>query len=131
VGPPNGGYNHDGGEPLGEWRRLPPDKLREGRHLVMPVEDKIEWRSNMNAKVEKGTFLSKKKQRQVESLYALTTVPKAPDKWGIVNLSSKRQVERLPVDDNEDASLEDNDDSGPPSDEEEDVVDMPPSKPRA
>ena len=27
VGPPNGGYNHDGGEPLGEWRWFPPDKL--------------------------------------------------------------------------------------------------------
>ena len=59
----------------------------------------------MNAKVEKGTFSSKKKQQQVESLYAPTTVPKAPDKWGIVNLSSKRQVERLPVDDNDDESV--------------------------
>ena len=63
-------------------------------------------------------------------------VPKAPDKWGMVNVSSKRQVERLPVDDNDDASLEDNDESDedgsrPPSDEEEDVVNMPPSKPRA
>ena len=136
VGPPNGGYNHDGGEPLGEWRWLPPDKLREGCRLVMPGEDKIEWRSNMNAKVEKGMYSSKKKQRQVESLYAPTTVPKAPDKQGIVNVSSKRQVECLPVDDNDDESLEDNgesdkDGSGPPSDEEEDVVDMPPSKPRA
>ena len=27
VGPPNGGYNYDGGELLGEWRWLPPDKL--------------------------------------------------------------------------------------------------------
>ena len=40
------------------------------------------------------------------------------------------------MDDNDDASLEDNDESdkdgsGPPSYEEEDVVDMPPSKPRA
>ena len=55
-------------------------------------------------------------------------VPKAPDKWGIVNVSSKRQVERLPVDDNDNVSLEDNDNSdedgsGPPLDEEEDVVD--------
>ena len=90
----------------------------------------------MNAKVEKGTFSSKKKRRQVESLYARTTVPKAPDKRGIVNGSSKRQVEHLPVDDNDDESLEGNDDSdedgsGPPSDEEEDVVNMPPSKPHA
>ena len=77
VGPPNGGYNHDGGEPLGEWRQLPPDKLREGCRLVMPGEDKLEGRSSMNAKVEKGTYSSKKKQRQVESLYAPTTVPKA------------------------------------------------------
>ena len=63
-------------------------------------------------------------------------VPKAPDKRGVVNISSKQQVERLPVDDNDDASLEDNDGSdedgsGPPSDEEEDVVDMPLSKARA
>ena len=92
--------------------------------------------SNMNAKVEKGTFLSKMNRRQVESLYAPTTVPKAPDKRGIVNVSSKRQVGRLPVDDNDDESLEDNgesdeDGSGPPSHEEEDVVDMPPSKVRA
>ena len=40
------------------------------------------------------------------------------------------------MDDNEDMSLEDNDDSdengsGPPSDEEEDMVDMPLSKPHA
>ena len=53
-----------------------------------------------------------------------------------MNVSSKRQVEHLPVDDNNNESLEGNDDSdedgsGPPSDEEEDVVDMPPSKPRA
>ena len=34
-------------------------------------------------------------------------MPKAPDKRGIVNGSSKWQVERLPVDDNDDASLED------------------------
>jgi len=47
-------------------------------------------------------------------------VPKAPDKQGIVNLSSKRQVERLPVDDNDES---DEDGSRPPSDEEEDVVD--------
>ena len=63
-------------------------------------------------------------------------MPKAPDKRGIVNVSSKRQVEHLPVDDNDDKSLEGNDDSdedgsGPPLDEEEDVVDMPPSKARA
>ena len=62
--------------------------------------------------------------------------PKAPHHRGVVNVSSKWQVEYLPVDDNNDESLEDNDDSdedgsGPPSDEEEDVVDMPPSKPRA
>ena len=42
-----------------------------------------------------------------------------------MNVSSKRQVECLPVDDNDDESLEDNgesdeDGSGPPSDEEED-----------
>ena len=63
-------------------------------------------------------------------------VPKAPDKQGIGNVSSKWQVKHLPVDDNNDESLESNDDSdedgsGPPSDEEEDVVDMPQSKPRA
>ena len=107
--------------------------MQEGRHLVMPGKDKLEWHSNMNAKIEQGTSSSKKKQQQVESLYAPTTVPKALDKRGIVNVSSKRQVEHLPVDDNDDTSLEDNDDSdmdgsGPPSDEEEDVVDMPPSK---
>ena len=65
VGPPNGGYNHDSGEPLGEWRRLPPDKMREGHCPVMPGEDKLEGHSNMNAKVEKGTSLSKMKHRQV------------------------------------------------------------------
>ena len=27
VGPPDGGYNHDSGEPLSEWRQLQPDKL--------------------------------------------------------------------------------------------------------
>ena len=54
---------------------------------------------------------SKMKRRQVESLYAPTMVPKAPDKQGIVNVSSKRQVKRLPVDDNDDESLESNDDS--------------------
>ena len=63
-------------------------------------------------------------------------MPIAPDKRGIVNVSSERQVECLPVDDNNNTSLEDNDDSdkdgsGPPLDEKEDVVDMPPSKPRA
>ena len=63
-------------------------------------------------------------------------VSKALDKRGVVNASSKRQVECLPVDDNDDKSLEGNDDSdedssGPPSDEEEDVVNMPPSKPHA
>ena len=72
------------GEPLGEWRWLPPDKMQEGRCLVMPGEDKLEWHSNMNAKVEKGMFLSKKKQRQVKGLYAPTTLPKALDKWGII-----------------------------------------------
>ena len=72
----------------------------------MPGEDKSEWHSNMNAKVEKGTFLSKMNRRQVESLYAPTTVPKAPDKRGVVNVSSKQQVERLPVDDNNKKSLE-------------------------
>ena len=41
----------------------------------------------MNAKVEKGMFLSKMKCQQVESLYALTTVPKALDKRGVVNVS--------------------------------------------
>ena len=51
-------------------------------------------------------------------------VPKALDKRGVVNISSKWQVEHLPVDDNDDALLEDNDDSdedgsGPPSDEED------------
>ena len=70
----------------------------------MPGKDKLEGRSNMNAKVEKETSSSKMKQRQVESLYALTMVPKAPDKWSIMNLSSKWQVEHLPVDDNNDAS---------------------------
>ena len=55
-------------------------------------------------------------------------MPQAPDKWGIVNVSSKRQVECLPVDDNDDS---DKDGSGPPSDEEEDVVDMPLSKAHA
>ena len=55
-------------------------------------------------------------------------MPKALDKWGIMNLSSKRQVEHLPVDDNDES---DKDGSRPPSDEEEDVVDMPPSKPHA
>ena len=65
----------------------------------------------MNAKVEKGMFLSKMKCQQVESLYALTTVPKALDKRGVVNVSSKWQVECLPVDDNDDESLEDNDES--------------------
>ena len=92
VGPSNGGYNHDSGEPLGEWQRLPPDKLQEGCRLVMPGRDKLEGHSNMNAKVKKGTFSSKKKQQQVKSLYAPTMVPKAPDKQGIVNVSSKRQV---------------------------------------
>ena len=63
-------------------------------------------------------------------------MPQAPDKRGIVNGSSKRQVECLPVDDNDNKSLEGNDNSdedgsGLPSDEEEDVVNMPPSKPRA
>ena len=62
VGPPNGGYNHDGGEPLGEWRQLPRDKMREGHRLVMPGKDKLEGRSNMNTKVEKGTFSSKMNQ---------------------------------------------------------------------
>ena len=71
--------------------------MQEGRHLVMPGKDKSEWHLNMNAKVEKGMFSSKKKQQQVESLYTLTTVPKAPDKRGIVNVSSKWQVECLPV----------------------------------
>ena len=55
-------------------------------------------------------------------------VPKAPDKRGVANASSKRQVECLPVDDNDNS---DEDGSGPPSDEEEDVVDIPPSKPHA
>ena len=63
-------------------------------------------------------------------------MPKAPDKRGVVNVSSKQQVKCLPVDDNDDESLEDNDDeslednddesledsdedgSGPPSDED-------------
>ena len=45
----------------------------------------------MNAKVEKGMSSSKKKQQQVESLYAPTTVPKALDKRGVVNVASKRQ----------------------------------------
>ena len=63
-------------------------------------------------------------------------MPKAPDKKDVVNISSKRQVEHLPVDYNDDVSLEDNDESdadgsGPPSDQEEDMVDMPLSKPRA
>ena len=129
VGLPNGGYNHDSREPLGEWQWLPPDRLQEGHHLVMPGKDKLEWRSNMNAKVKKGMSSSKEKQRQVKSLYALTMVPKAPDKRGVVNVSSKQQVEHLPVDDNNDNSDEDG--SGPPSDEEEDVVDRPPSKPCA
>ena len=107
--------------------------MQEGCHLVMPGEDELEWCSNMNAKVKKGTCSSKKKQQQVKSLYAPTTVPKAPDNRGVVNVSSKWQVEHLPVDDNDDESLEDNDNSdedgsGPHSDEEEDVVDMPPSK---
>ena len=62
VGLPNGGCNHDGGELLGEWRQLPPDKMQEGRRLVMPGEDKLEGCSNMNAKAEKGTFSSKKKR---------------------------------------------------------------------
>ena len=119
----NGGYNHDGEEPLGEWRWLPLDKLQEGCRLVMPGEDNFGWRSNMNAKVEKGMSSSKMKHRQVESLYAPTMVPKARDKRGVVNISSKGQVEHLPVDDNDDASLEDNDNSdedgsGPPSAEE-------------
>ena len=56
-------------------------------------------------------------------------MPKAPDKRGIANVSSKWQVEHLPVHYNNDDSDEDG--SGPPSDEEEDVVDMPPSKPCA
>ena len=68
----------------------------------MPGEDKLEGHSSMNAKVEKGMSSSKMKRQQVESLYAPTMVPKAPDKWGIVNVSSKRQVERLPVDNNDD-----------------------------
>ena len=56
-------------------------------------------------------------------------MPKALDKRGVMNVSSKWQVKRLPVDDNDDVSLEDNDDSDedgsrPPSDEEEDVVNM-------
>ena len=123
LGASNGGYNHDGREPLGEWQQLPPDKMQEGHRLVMPGKDKLEGRSNMNAEVEKGMFSSKKKQQQVESLYSLTMVPKAPDKRGMINVSSKRQVEHLPVDDNDDASLEDNDNSdedgsGPPSAEE-------------
>ena len=87
----------------------------------MPGEDELEWCSSMNAKVKKGTFSSKKKRQQVESLYTPTTVPKAPDKRTIVNGSAKWQVERLPVDDNDDS---DKDGSGPPSDEEEDVVNM-------
>ena len=62
MGPSNGGYNHDGREPLGEWRQLPPDKLQEGHCLVMPDEDKIEWHSNMNTKVEKGMSSSKLKR---------------------------------------------------------------------
>ena len=90
MGPPNGGCNHDSREPLGEWRRLPPDKMREGHRLVMPGKDKLEGHSNMNAKAEKGTSSSKMKRQQVESLYAPTTVPKAPDKRGIVNGPSKR-----------------------------------------
>ena len=99
----------------------------------MPGKDELEWCSNMNANVEKGTSSSRKKWQQVKSLYALTMVPKAPDKRGVVNVSSKQQVECLPVDDNDDKSLGDNDNSdedgsGPPSDEKEDVVDMPPSK---
>ena len=61
VGLPNGGYNYDGREALGKWQWLPPDKMREGHCLVMPGEDKLEWRSNMNAKVEKGTSSSKMK----------------------------------------------------------------------
>ena len=28
VGPPHGGYNHDSGELMGEWRWLSPDKMR-------------------------------------------------------------------------------------------------------
>ena len=60
-------------------------------------------------------------------------VPKPLDKRGIRNVSSKQQIECLPVDDKDDESLEDNDNSdedgsGPPLDEEEDMVDMPPSK---
>ena len=103
--------------------------MREGHRLVMPGENKLEGHSNVNAKVEKGTSSSKMKRRQVESLYAPTMVPKASDKRGIVNGSSKQQVEHLPVDDNDDESLEGNDDSDedgsrPPSDEEEDVVNM-------
>ena len=99
----------------------------------MPDKNKLKWHSNMNAKVEKGMSFSKRNQQQVKSLYALTTVPKASDKRGVVNVSSKRQVEHLPVDDNDNESLEDDDNSdedgsGPPSDEEEDMVDIPPSK---
>ena len=42
MGPPNGGYDHHGGEPLGEWQQLPPDKMREGCCLVTPGEDRSE-----------------------------------------------------------------------------------------